>query len=99
MTAEQLSALAGAAIAFLFRLPGIEDRYQQFSPDVKQWIMLGVLLLTAVSLMILACTGFGEDLGLTLTCDRSGLITLLTAFIYAVIGNQSAYSMTRYIGR
>ncbi len=61
--------------------------------------MLGVLLLTAVTLMVLACTGFGADLGLMLTCDRPGLITLLTAFIYAVIGNQSAYSMTRYIGR
>ena len=98
MSAEQLSALAGAVIAFLFRLPGIEERYQQFSPGAKQWIMLGTLSLTTISLVILACTGLSADLGITISCDRPGMIALALSFVSAVIGNQSTYSLIRYIG-
>lgn len=98
MTAEQLSALAGAVIAFLFRLPGIEGRYQEFSLGAKQWIMLGTLFITTVSLVVLACTGLSSDLGITVSCDRPGLIALALVFVSAVIGNQSTYSLIRYIG-
>ncbi len=56
--------------------------------------MLAMLLLVALSVVGIACAGFAADLGLTVTCDRAGIVGVLQAFGAAVIANQAAYLAT-----
>ena len=99
MNAEQISTIAGALLSFAFRLPGIQDRYDQLTASQKQWVMLGTLVLTAASMMALACSGWGADLGITVVCDRPGWLGMLSALVGAIMGNQGVYSLTKQIGK
>ena len=98
MNAESLSMIAGAVISFIFRFPGVSDWFDALKPAEKQWIMLGVLLLTASGIAALACVGWGADFGLQLACNRSGFVTMIHALIGAIMANQGVYQLTRRIG-
>ncbi len=99
MSAENLSMAAGALISFVFRFPGVNGWFDKRSAAGKQWVMLGVLLVTAAGIVLLACTGWATDFGLTVACDRPGLVMMINALIGAVMANQGVYQLTRKMGK
>lgn len=99
MSAEQLAIISGALLSFAFRFPGVKAWYEGLSAENKQWVMLGALALTSLGIIALACSGWGADFGLHLTCDRGGAVSLLIALVGAITANQGVYSLTRHLGR
>ena len=89
-----LSMLAGALLSLLFAyIPGLADWYNALDGVYKRLMMAGVLLAVALLILGAACTGLASDLGLTVTCDRPGVLMVLKYFLAALIANQSAYSL------
>ncbi|MDX9956263.1 MAG: hypothetical protein RBT75_19360 [Anaerolineae bacterium] len=95
MSAEFLSSIAGAILSLLFSyLPGLSGWYDQFDANRKRLVMAALVILVAAGAYGLACSGFGVDFGMALTCDRAGLITLIQAVIAALIANQATYALS-----
>lgn len=86
-----LGSVAGTVLSLLFSyVPGLNVKFAGLSPDSKRLVMLGVLLLTSLTLYGLRCGGI-IDTGFA--CDRNGVIQLITIFFMALIGNQSVYAI------
>ncbi len=95
MSAEQLSAIAGAILSLIFSyVPGIYKKYQPLSEELKRLIMLALLLVTCTSVYALACTNWRAHLGLTVTCDQPGLVQLTWSLVLAIMANQSTYRLS-----
>ena len=95
MTVETLSASAAMLLSLIISyVPGISTKYQELSGEYKRLVMVGLLLIVAVGTVALACAGLGFDFGLELTCDRIGIVTVLKAFIAALVANQAAYMVS-----
>ena len=105
MSAEMLSILAGSLLALLFAYtPGLADWYQQLGMGSdgrpadggtrKRLVMLACLALTACASFGLACSGWGQDFGLPLTCSQAGAAELLKAFVLALAANQSTHQIS-----
>jgi hypothetical protein len=100
MTAESIAAIAGIVLSLAFSyIPGLKTWYDSQTPQARSLVMLGSLAVVSAAVFGLACAGFAADLGLPVTCDQAGAIGLVKAFIFAVIANQSTYSITKRIGR
>jgi hypothetical protein len=96
MSAETLSLIAGAFLSLCFSyIPGISERFDALTPTEKRLVMLGTLILMAVSAYGLACLGWGRDWGITLTCNRVGLSELKAKLIIAIVANQGIYAKPR----
>jgi len=96
MTAETLALIAGAVLSLGFSYtPGLSEWFAKLEGVYKRLIMAGLLLLVAAVVAGLACAGFGPDFGLTVTCDRAGLIALVQTFVVALMANQATYSITK----
>ncbi len=92
MSAQDLSVYAGILLSFFFSYaPKISDWYNALDATYKRLIMAGALLLVVGGVMGLACGGLGADLGISVTCDKAGIIGMIKAFIAALIANQGAY--------
>ena len=95
MTAEYLAGIAGVVLSLVFSyVPGLNTWFSGLDGTIKRLAMLVLLVVVALGSFGLACSGWGADFGLKLTCDRTGLIGLLQALGLAVIANQSAYAIT-----
>jgi hypothetical protein len=95
MTAEQLSAIAGAILSLVFSyVPGIYKKYQPLSEEIKRLIMLALLVLTCTGIYALACTSWGAYLYSTVTCDQPGLFQLIWSLVLAIMANQSTYRIS-----
>lgn len=96
MSAEFLTMIAGVVLSLLFSyVPGLNTWFAALDSLYKRLIMLALLLLSAAGLFGLACAGVLQELaGVQVTCDRSGLVGLIQAFVMAVIANQSTYAIT-----
>lgn len=95
MTAELLSSVAGIVLSLLFSyVPGLNAWFAGLDSVKKSLIMLGALLLVAGGIYGIACIGWGEAWGITMTCDQAGLQQLVTAFILAAVSNQAAYKLS-----
>lgn len=89
MTSEQLAALAGAVLSLVISyVPGLKDWYDALTPTPKRLLMLGLLALSAVGALAWGCR---LDL---VPCVVLSWENYLTAFIAAVIANQSAYLLS-----
>jgi hypothetical protein len=66
----------------------------RFDPQVKRLIMLGLITLSASAVYGLACLDWGVELGITVTCDQSGLFGLLRQAVLAIIANQGIYAIS-----
>lgn len=87
-----IATVAGALLSLLFAyVPGLKEKFGALEDDQKRLVMLGLLVITALALVGVTCGGFAEDLGLVLTCDRSGFVAVLKAFAAATIANQTAF--------
>ncbi len=94
---QTISLLAGALLSLLFSyVPKLAPWFDKQESTVKRLIMLGCLAAIALVLFGAACANLlGQlPLGLALTCDQNGAVTLAVAFVLALVGNQSAYLIT-----
>ena len=92
---ELISSIAGVLLSLAFSyIPGAKDWFAKLSGEYKRLVMLGSLLLASAAVMLLACTGWAADLGINITCDRPGLVQLLTAFLAAFVSNQATFQIT-----
>ena len=95
MSAVDLSLIAGSVLSLIFSyVPGLNAAFAGKSAEVKRLIMLGLLALVAAGVYGLACTGYGAQFGLAVTCDQSGLVALLGSLLVAAIANQATYSIS-----
>lgn len=92
MSAEMLSAVAGAVLSLLFSyVPGLNVWYASLESIYKRLIMAAMLLLVAASVFGLSCTSWAAEWGIEVTCDQPGLQVAMQAFLFALIANQSMY--------
>lgn len=92
MTVETISAIAAMLLSLACSyLPGVAQKYQALSGENKRLVMLGLLVLAALGSVGLACTGLGSDFGLEVACNRSGVMSVVTALISALVTNQATY--------
>lgn len=96
MSVEKIAAIAGIVLSLLFSyVPGLSAWYEKLEKPVKQAIMAMLLIVIAAASYGLACAGYSSDLGLTVTCDRTGVLSLLNVLIAALVANQGMYLLTR----
>lgn len=90
-TPENLAMVAGVVLSLAFSyVPGLTDWYEQFDPERKRLVMLGMLAVVAAGSFGLACAG----ILIGVACTIPGAIDLVWAFILAVIANQSIYAIS-----
>ena len=95
MSANTLSLIAGTLLSLAFSyIPGFRDDFDTLEPTEKRLVMLGLLLVTAVTVQSLACLGWAAKWGVTLTCDQAGLAGLIEQLVIASIANQSVYAIS-----
>jgi len=98
MNAELLSGVAGVILPLLFSyLPGLNKRYEALSGDAKRLIMLGMLALVAGGMYALDCSGILIKIAPNVAgiCSATdGWVEVVKAFIFAMIANQSTYSIS-----
>jgi exosortase/archaeosortase len=96
MTPQILTLVASAILSILFSyVPGLAGWYNGLANAThKRLIMLGLLLITTAASFALACSGLGESLKISATCDQAGAVELITAFVLAIAANQSTYLIT-----
>lgn len=95
MSVELLSSISAIFFSLAFSyIPGIETWYTPLPSNTKRLIMVGVLFVVSLGSVGLACTGLAADFGFELTCDRAGVLQVVSAFIAALMANQAAYKLT-----
>jgi hypothetical protein len=95
MTSEILAASGAICLSLLFSYaPGFVDFYKPLDGTRKRLLMLGLLALVSLAAFGLSCAGISTALGLVLTCDQAGALTLLRTFVAAVVTNQAAYAIS-----
>lgn len=94
MTSDLLATTSGAVLSLLFSyIPGLSGWYEKLDGTYKRLVMLAALVLTTGACFSLACSGWGAEYGLQVTCDRKSLAGLLQALLLAIMANQSIYSL------
>jgi hypothetical protein len=92
MTPELIASTAGIILSLFFSyVPKASDWYVGLDGTRKRLVMLGILLVVALSVFGLTCAGLTQY---SVSCDRAGAIQIINAFIAAVIANQSTYMLT-----
>lgn len=96
MDAELIALIAGVILSLAFSyIPGLNTKYAALSEELKKLIMIGLLAAVAFGAYGLSCAGWFEDLtGIVITCDKSGFVAVLKAFVAAAIGNQTTHRLT-----
>jgi hypothetical protein len=96
MTADLLAGTAAIILSLVFSyIPGLNTWYAALQKELKQLIMLALVVIVAAASYGLACAGVLESLtGIPLTCDQAGLLGLLRAVVLAIVVNQGAYSLS-----
>ena len=92
MTAEMLASTAGIVLSLLFSyVPKFEGWYDALASNVKKLIMLGALLVTAIGVFAVGCSGMFD---VQVSCDVVGALGLFKLFIVAAIANQATYKLS-----
>jgi len=91
MTSEQLAAIAGVILSLSFSyIPKLSDWFHALEPTMKRLIMAGLLLAVAAGAYGLSCGAVIT----AVTCDKSGAMGLVMAFIAALVANQAAFAIS-----
>ena len=92
VTSEMLVGIAGVVLSLFFSyIPGLRVWFAGLASEMKQLIMLGLILVISAVVYILGCNGI---LVTNIACDKAGLVSFLYIVITAVIANQATYSIT-----
>ena len=95
MTPQLLSSLAGITLSLLFSyIPGLSSWYETLTATYKRLVMLFLLALTSVASFGLSCLGWLPYFNLDIACTEQGAVELLSAFVLALVANQSTYLIT-----
>lgn len=96
MDATIIAGAAGSLLSLVFSyFPGLNTWYAAQTDATKKLVMLGLLVAVAAIALGLACANLLTDLfGITVTCDRAGIIGLLQALGTAIVMNQGTYLIT-----
>jgi hypothetical protein len=95
MSANTLSLIAGAVLSLAFSyIPGLRADFDAIDPTEKRLVMLGLLLVTAISVQVMACLGWAAEWGVDLACNRAGLAGLIEQLVIAIIANQGVYAIS-----
>jgi hypothetical protein len=90
MSSEQLLVILGAASALLFAyVPGFASWFGPLEATIKRLIMLGLLVVITGAVFGLSCAGISS----AVVCSQQGAVSLVTAFISAVIANQATFAI------
>jgi len=60
--------------------------------------MLVLLVVVASAVYGLACLGYAESFGISVVCDQAGALALVQALVYAIIANQTIYTVSPKTG-
>jgi hypothetical protein len=91
MTAETLSAVAGVVLSLAFSyVPGVREWFEALDATRKRLIMALSLAIVSAGVVALSCWNIMP----LVTCNQGGVVALVTAFIAALVANQSAYLIT-----
>jgi hypothetical protein len=95
MTSQTLLIILGAALSLLLSyIPGLATWFQPLPDDKKRFIMLIMLVVITGAIFGLSCVGWMD----AVTCDKPGAIGLITAFLLALMANQSTFAISPKIG-
>ena len=101
MTPTLLSSLAGITLSLIFSyIPGISSLYEALTATYKRLVMLFLLAVVSIGAFGFACLGWLSlfyDQGAVpgaVACTEQGGVELLTAFVLALVANQSTYLIT-----
>jgi putative flippase GtrA len=96
MTPEILASVAGVILSLAFSyIPNLRTWFAEKPKEQQQLSMLALMFVVAAASYGLACAGILTELfGVALTCDRSGLLGLIQALIFAIMANQGVYQLT-----
>lgn len=96
MTPEILAAVAGVILSLAFSyIPNLRTWFAEKPKEQQQLSMLALMFVVAGASYGLACAGILTELfGVALTCDRSGLLGLIQALIFAIMANQGVYKLS-----
>ncbi len=93
MTAETLSSISAVLLSLGFSyIPSANGWWENLNTNERKFVMLGLLFVVSLVIVIMACTGLAAEFGLTVTCDKSGIVAVAKAFGWAVIVNQSTFA-------
>jgi hypothetical protein len=96
MDASTLAAISGLVLSLVFSyVPKLNEWWEALETRQKRLYTAGLMLLVAGAAVGLACSGFGADFGLAITCDRAGVVGVVKAFIAALVANQAAFVVTK----
>lgn len=88
LTADQLSALSGVVLSLVLSyVPGLSDLYGSLDATEKRLVMAVLLVSVAVGALGLSCS----DIIAAVECSKIGLVSLVDAFLAALVANQAAY--------
>jgi len=96
MSADSLSLIAGSLLSLIFSyVPGLKAKFDALCTEYKRGIMLGLVLVVALLIYFLTCSPIAIDLGIPVTCGKSGLVELARVIILVAVANQGAYGLTK----
>jgi len=92
MDEKLLSLLAGIALSLGFSyIPGLKEWFEKQETRIKRLVMVGALLVISGGIFGLSCSGWWS----WVSCDQAGVKGLVEGFVYALIANQSTYTLTK----
>lgn len=96
ITPELLAAAAGMVVSlFCSYFPAARRWMDERSSDEKRQVMLAATILIGLAIYALSCAGALTDLtGLSLACDRSGIVLLARVIFTGAVVNQATYGLS-----
>lgn len=92
LSSEMLVGIAGVALSLLFSyIPGLRTWYAGLVAEVKQLIMLGLVVAVSGAIFALGCY---DIISTGIACDRYGVISLVWMVVLGLTSNQAAYMIT-----
>lgn len=93
MDASLLSALGGGLLSLAFAyIPGLSDWFDKLTTVSKRLVMAVALLLVSIGAVALACGQIAIP-GVAIVCDQAGVTGVAWNFVFALVANQSAYTL------
>lgn len=92
-TPDFLAMIAGVILSLSFSyVPKLNTWYAAKATEIKQLIMLGLMLIATIAIFALGC---GEIIPIkNFVCDQPTAVYFIYTFILALVANQGTYKIT-----